>query len=67
MSAKQQIPIRRSSERRLGLQHPPVLSDALHDSATADVEVPLFLRKFGVPFWALALVFGGDPMSCYLI
>ena len=30
---------------------------------TAEVEGPLFLRKFGVPFWALARVFGGDPMS----
>src|SRR5436190_2296675 len=28
----------------------------------ADVEDPLFLRKFGVPFWALARVFGRDPM-----
>ena len=32
---------------------------------TADVEGPLFLRKFGVPFWALAHVFGRDPMSWY--
>ena len=32
---------------------------------TEDVEGPLFLRKFGVPFWALARVFGGDPMSWY--
>jgi hypothetical protein len=30
-----------------------------------DVEGPLFLRKFGVPFWALARVFGGDPMYWY--
>lgn len=29
---------------------------------TSDVEKPLFLRKFGVPFWALAEVFGRDPM-----
>jgi hypothetical protein len=32
---------------------------------TEDVEGPLFLRKFGVPFWALARVFGGDPMHWY--
>ena len=32
---------------------------------TAEVEGPLFLRKFGVPFWALAQVFGGDPMFWY--
>lgn len=30
-----------------------------------DVEGPLFLRKFGVPFWALARVFGDDPMFWY--
>lgn len=32
---------------------------------TEEVEAPLFLRKFGVPFWALAQVFGGDPMRWY--
>jgi hypothetical protein len=32
---------------------------------TDDVEDPLFLRKFGVPFWALARVFGRDPMYWY--
>jgi hypothetical protein len=32
---------------------------------TEDVEGPLFLRKFGVPFWALAHVFGRDAMSWY--
>ena len=32
---------------------------------TEDVEGPLFLPKFGVPFWALAHVFGEDPMFWY--
>ena len=32
---------------------------------TDDVEGPLFLRKFAVPFWALARVFGHSPMSWY--
>ena len=32
---------------------------------TEDVEAPLFLRKFGVPFWALAHVFGRNPMYWY--
>jgi hypothetical protein len=32
---------------------------------TAEVEDPLFLRTFGVPFWALARVFGHDPMFWY--
>jgi hypothetical protein len=30
-----------------------------------DAEGPLFLRRFGVPFWALARVFGKDPMYWY--
>jgi hypothetical protein len=32
---------------------------------TDDVQGPLFLRAFGVPSWALAHVFGRDPMSWY--
>jgi len=30
-----------------------------------DVSDALFLRSFGVPFWAIARVFGRDPMSWY--
>jgi hypothetical protein len=30
-----------------------------------DVEAPLFLRTFGVPFWALARVFGRNAMFWY--
>ena len=32
---------------------------------TDEVENPLFLRKFGVPFWALARVFGRNAMYWY--
>ena len=32
---------------------------------TEDVEDPLFLRSFGVPFWALTRVFGKCPMFWY--
>jgi hypothetical protein len=32
---------------------------------TAEVEKPLFLRKFGVPYWALAHVFGHNAMFWY--
>lgn len=32
---------------------------------TDDVQGPLFLRAFGVPFWALARVFGKDAMYWY--
>ncbi|NDY73406.1 hypothetical protein DO021_17345 [Desulfobacter hydrogenophilus] len=30
-----------------------------------DVENPLFLRKFAVPFWALSHCFGKNPMYLY--
>ena len=32
---------------------------------TQDVQVPLFFRKFGVPFWALAYAFGHSSMYWY--
>jgi hypothetical protein len=32
---------------------------------TEDAADPLFLRSFGIPFWALAHVFGKDPMYWY--
>jgi hypothetical protein len=32
---------------------------------TDEAEGPLFLRSFGVPFWALARVFGHSPMFWY--
>jgi hypothetical protein len=32
---------------------------------TDAVQGPLFLRAFGVPFWAIARVFGKDPMYWY--
>lgn len=34
---------------------------------TDDVEKALFLRAFGVPYWALARVFGKDPMFWYRV
>lgn len=33
--------------------------------SSGDVQGPLFLRSFGVPFWALARVFGRGPMYWY--
>jgi len=36
-----------------------------HSARTDDVEAPLFLRKFGVPYWALAHLFGHDAMYWY--
>ncbi len=66
MSAKQQIPIRRILLKDASAYNirPSFLMPYM-TARTAEVEGPLFLRKFGVPFWALARVFGGDPMSWY--
>jgi hypothetical protein len=37
-----------------------------YQTGTADAAAgPLFLRAFGVPFWAIAQVFGKDPMYWY--
>ena len=36
-----------------------------HSARTEAVQGPLFLRAFGVPFWALAHVFGKGPMYWY--
>jgi hypothetical protein len=66
VSIKQQLPIRRIVTRD-GIAYsvrPSFLMPYL-TARTQEVEGPLFLRKFGVPFWALAHVFGGDPMSWY--
>ena len=66
MSAKQRLPIRRIVLRD-GTAYsirPSFLMPYL-TARTDEVEDPLFLRKFGVPFWALARVFGRDPMFYY--
>jgi hypothetical protein len=36
-----------------------------HSARTNDVETPLFLRRFGVPYWALARIFGRNAMYWY--
>jgi hypothetical protein len=66
LSAKQEIPIRRVRLKN-GTAYsirPSFLMPYL-TARTEEVEGPLFLRKFGVPFWALARVFGDDPMFWY--
>ena len=66
ISAQQQIPIRRirlKDDSAYSIR--PSFLMPYMTARTADVEGPLFLRQFGVPFWALARVFGGDPMSWY--
>lgn len=68
VSAKQQVPIRRLILRdgtAYGIR--PSFLMPYMTARTEDVEGPLFLRTFAVPFWALARVFGRDPMYWYRI
>ncbi len=66
MSVKQGLPIRRIllKDGTAYSVRPSFLMPYM-TARVADVEDPLFLRKFGVPYWALARVFGGDPMYWY--
>lgn len=65
-SRKQGVPIRRITLRdgRSYSIRPSFLMPYM-TARTDDVEAPMFFRKFGVPFWALARVFGRDPMYWY--
>ncbi len=63
MSVKQRLPIRRIrlKDGTAYSVRPSFLMPYM-TARVADVEGPLFLRKFGVPYWALTQVFGGNPM-----
>ena len=65
-SVKQGLPIRRLllKDQTAYSIRPSFLMPYM-TARTEDVEGPLFLRQFGVPFWALAHVFGHDPMYWY--
>lgn len=66
ISAKQGTPIRRIVLKdRTSYSIRPAFLMPYMAARTADVEAPLFLRKFGVPFWALTRVFGRNPMAWY--
>jgi hypothetical protein len=66
VSAKQGVKIRRVllKDKTAYSIRPSFLMPYL-TARTSDVEAPLFLRKFGGPFWALARGFGRDPMFWY--
>jgi hypothetical protein len=66
LSLKQGLPIRRIllKDGTAYSVRPSFLMPYM-TARVADVEGPLFLRKFGVPYWALAHVFGADPMYWY--
>jgi hypothetical protein len=66
MSVKRGLPIRRLLTRdKAAYSIRPSFVMPYMTARAEDVEGPLFLRKFGVPFWALARVFGHDPMYWY--
>jgi hypothetical protein len=65
-SAKQGVPIRRVVlNDGLAYSVRPSFLMPYMTARTEDVQGPLFLRKFGVPFWALTYVFGRNSMSWY--
>jgi hypothetical protein len=68
VSVKRKVPIRRlilKDGTAYGVR--PSFLMPYMTARTDDVQGPLFLRKFAVPFWALARVFGRDPMYWYRI
>lgn len=66
ISEKNQLPLRRILIRN-GLSYSvrPSFVMPYMTAKTEDIEKPLFLRKFGVPYWALTYAFGRDPMFWY--
>lgn len=68
MSAKQEILIRRIVLKDgSAYSIRPAFLMPYMTARTSEVEHALFLRKFGVPFWALAHVYGHDPMFWYRV
>jgi hypothetical protein len=66
MSVKQGLPIRRILLRdKIAYSVRPSFLLPYMTARAKDVQGPLFLRKFGVPSWALVRVFGADPMPWY--
>jgi len=66
-SQKLSIPIRRIDIGGIPYTIRPSFVMPYMTGVTGDIEKALFMRKFGVPFWALSHVFGKDPMYWYRI
>jgi hypothetical protein len=64
-SKKLSIPIRRITVSGISHTVRPSFVMPCMTGMVRDVEHAIFLRKFDVPFWALAHVFGRDPMYWY--
>jgi len=62
VSKKQGVMIRRIEIAGIAHTVRPSFVMPYMTGMTDDVEKALFLRKFSVPFWAVAYVFGRDPM-----
>ena len=66
-SKKLSIPIRRIKVSGVSYTVRPSFVMPYMTGMVKDVEKAIFLRKFDVSFWALAYVFGRDPMYWYRI
>jgi len=65
VSSKQGLRMRKLVIGGIGYQIRPSFMLSYMRGRSDEVEKPLFLLRFGVPFWALAYVFGKDPMYWY--
>jgi hypothetical protein len=66
-SKKQNVWIRRIDVNNISYTIRPSFIMPYMTGKTDEIEKALFLRKFSVPFWALAYVFGKDHMYWYRI
>src|SRR4030042_3120269 len=64
-SKKLRIPTRRITVKGVHYTVRPAFVMPYQAGMVDEVEKPLFLRKFDVPFWALVYLFGKDPMYWY--
>ncbi len=64
-SAKLDLETRRIAVNNVAYTIRPSFAMPYMTGRTAAVENALFLRRFSVPFWALAYVFGANPMHWY--
>jgi len=66
-SKKQKIDIRRIKIEGIPYTIRPSFIMPYMTGLTDEVEKALFMRKFNVPFWAMSVAFGKDPMYWYRI
>jgi len=66
-SQKQSIAIRRIEVAGISYTIRPSFVMPYMTGIVDEIEKPLFLRKFNVPFWALSYVFGRYPMYWYRV